>query len=288
MVLALLSAVILGASGYVANLLIYPAHQRVINLDHIGSLQRDDPIRLRGAQIGHISAIVSRDDRVLVTVNLAEPVEIHRNYQVSVAEKGILGERFLVLEPGDDSAPLLGERDTLTATFAPGIAEVMGQAWKLEPAIKTLAGQVDALRFGSNGKPSLVSQMQAAFTALDSFSLRLQSASQILSTELGGQLVRIDSMITTTDRTLGSVSAATPELVQNLQKTLQQLTGTVASLEQAIDQINTVARQLNDPKNLLWSDQLFRLQEELQAIKRIINELNESALRLKLRISFTR
>ncbi len=95
--------------------------------DLIGSLQDDDPVAIQGVDVGQIEDFLSDTAGVLVRLRFWKHQRIYRDAHASNVGNGLMGMRYILLDPGVDSTHPLDRNATIQGTFNPGIAEVMSQ-----------------------------------------------------------------------------------------------------------------------------------------------------------------
>lgn len=285
-ILLILGLVILITAGYIIDIVLFPDTKRIFVLDQIGSLQIDDPLKIQGITAGKISSISRDNKNVYLTVDIKDHLDIYANYTVKTAEKGVLGERYLILEPGDSSAPLLEAGDTLYSVFTPGISEIMGHAWKLENVMKIIVSKANEILNGTEENPSFVDQFNTIFILSDSLIREMYTATRILNRELRGQIDTLDVTVAQTEGMIRTLAAAGPELVANFEEQVEAITEFVEKLKKMVNMLSEIESRMEDKENILWSDKLKLLKNKLDEMGSLIEELNKKASRLRLRISF--
>src|ERR1035437_4816473 len=93
--------------------------------DLIGSLQEDDPVAIQGVGVGQVEDIESVNDGVRVRLRFWKHQKLYRDAHATNVGNGLMGMRFVLLEPGQDSTPYLDRHADIPGQFRPGIAEVM-------------------------------------------------------------------------------------------------------------------------------------------------------------------
>lgn len=105
--------------------------------DEVGSLSKGDPIMVSGLRKGKVRQLKLTDDGVLVEFTISSDVVLKEDVQATVKNIGLMGERFLSINPGksdvpfDLNFPIIGSYDT-------GIPEVMGMMGEMITELKNL------------------------------------------------------------------------------------------------------------------------------------------------------
>ncbi|MBN1982340.1 MAG: MCE family protein [Chitinivibrionales bacterium] len=114
-----------------------PMHTYVIIFKKIGGLKGDDPIQIHGATVGFIKAVEPGPYDVRVIATTYKKLTLFKDYSIYTADKGIMGESVIVLDPGTAEAlPLT--TDTLQGECMLSVAEMIGYAWKLQRFLQNL------------------------------------------------------------------------------------------------------------------------------------------------------
>ena len=97
-----------------------------VKFERVGGLRRHDSVIVRGMPVGQVKALSLKEDGVLVTLSLVQPVTVREGYQVRAESTSLLGGMQLVLETGEGSpvscslasaAPTHLRLDTLSPAF---------------------------------------------------------------------------------------------------------------------------------------------------------------------------
>ena len=73
------------------------------DFDEIGGLKPRAPVVISGVKVGEISAIALADDyRARVSLNLDPSLKLPADTSASIVTSGVLGDRYLSLQPGGD------------------------------------------------------------------------------------------------------------------------------------------------------------------------------------------
>lgn len=121
---------------------------------NIGSLATGDPVRVLGVKKGEAVEIDLSGNEVLVTFTLTEDVNLRKDAVITVKNLGLMGERFIDIDPGssdsslDRSIPVQGYYDT-------GISEVMGMMGRIIVEMRQLISIFEEAMGAEEGGKSL-------------------------------------------------------------------------------------------------------------------------------------
>ena len=125
--------VILAILGYfvlkIEDISIGGPEQREIQVlfDNVAGLDERAAVRVAGVRKGSVRKIQLRPDgKALVTLQIDEDVPLFENATARIANLGLLGEKFVELDPGSPSGPELADGSTIPVTAY--VAELEGAA----------------------------------------------------------------------------------------------------------------------------------------------------------------
>ncbi len=101
------------------------AQSRQVIFEHIGTLKVQDPVYVRGMNVGRVQALELREEGVLVTLQMNTAVTLREDYQVTVGQTSMLGGSCLEIVEGKQGA-LLPEDTVLTGIPPKDIMKELG------------------------------------------------------------------------------------------------------------------------------------------------------------------
>ncbi len=207
---------------------------------NIGSLEIGDPISVLGVKKGEVREVEISGNNVLVSFNLTKDVKLKSDARFTVMNIGLMGERFINIEPGvssellDLSFPTHGFYDT-------GIPEVMGMMGAAIHEVRHLIAVLE----GTVGTPAATTSIKNIIDNLE-----------VVSTEMRKMtLANKDKMSQAIDDL--SVSSAT--LRKFADSNDQKMQGIMDNLSEASDDFRVIAGRLDT-----LSDSVNRLVADLE------------------------
>lgn len=137
---------------------------------NIGSLEIGDPVSVLGVKKGEVQTIAISGNDVLVSFNLTRDIKLKTDAKFTVMNIGLMGERFINIEPGvsseslDLSYPKHGFYDT-------GIPEVMGMMGAAIDEIRHLIAVLE----GTVGTPAATTSIKNIINNLEIVSTEMRS-----------------------------------------------------------------------------------------------------------------
>ncbi len=84
--------------------------------DTVSGLEKDTPVEMAGIIVGSVSKIDLEKNRAKITIDIRKDITLRQNASLSIKDRGILGDKILILEPGDPSLPILPPGSTISNT----------------------------------------------------------------------------------------------------------------------------------------------------------------------------
>jgi phospholipid/cholesterol/gamma-HCH transport system substrate-binding protein len=129
-----------------------------VSLPNIGHLQQHDAVDIAGVRAGQVLTTTTRNDRALVELQLQGVGSIPANSRVIVRADGLLGSRYVELDPGN-SRKLLPNGATIVAgpdSYYNGVPEALNL---FDPKTRTALGEmINGLGAGLLGRGSQINQ----------------------------------------------------------------------------------------------------------------------------------
>lgn len=279
----------------------------------VGGLSEGDPVQVAGVQKGRVSAIRLQSDGVRVTISLDRDVHLPADSRFSIQNMGLMGEKFVAVEPGpglcvlsekdaagaassdlpgtppasgSEGAGVLQPGQTLSGSYRGGMSEIMGEVEELLRVVQGLANTFNE----TIGNPQARASIQESLENVRRFSQVLAD----LVDEQGGEL-------SIALRDLRTASEGFRELVQDnrtqVDSTLDQFHRASMDLEQLTAQLTEVSstfKRLADKVErgegalgeFVSDETLYRdMKQTVKNLDNLINEIKENPQKyLKLEI----
>jgi ABC-type transporter Mla subunit MlaD len=258
------------------------AETRIVHFPQIGNLRIDDPVMLKGIQVGTIKKTDGTERGIYVTFITTQPLNLRADYQIENKDKGIMGDRLIMIEPGTNTAAAVPAGDTLHGIFREGISEVVGLAWQLSDLIDTFCVVSDRMLKGTSQKKSLVRQIDDMVNITDSTLARLTRMTDNLERTTSQQVDSIEHMTASLIAAESGITKTAPQKIAEVEKLLRLLNNGMAKLDTMSADINATVNTVNAPDGILWNDQGTTLSEKITSLRKAVNHLYDRMLKLKL------
>ncbi len=204
--------------------------------DDVAGLDDESAVRIAGVRKGHVTAIkVQPDGRAVVTMTVDDDVPLHSNAVAKVANLGLLGEKYIELDPGSPQAPILADGDiTLPGVQPASFDDVTDQVAAIANDVKAITTSMRAVMAGPTGQQRLEEIVE---------NVRLVTADMRLL---------VASNRANVDATMGNARAITeqlrveiPRLADSIDRMAQQMSGTVGDNRADVRQVVSNMRGLS-------------------------------------------
>lgn len=249
--LLLLVALVLGLSGFSLKAgkgyTVYAGFHQVIGVE------KQAQVCLAGVPIGEVRDITNDGGGVTVEMRIHPDVRIPEGSHVTIGTPGVMGEKFVNIQPAEDrghyigdGAYLIGDDEQGMDTMFAGLNQVVAQAQELLDSLNSIAGD-------KNFRQSI---------------LQMTANMRDMTGHLSGLMAQLESMAA---ENRGNVQAMTANLVT----VTASMNRTMASLEPMIANMNSV---LGDPATAAnVRETLENLKDTSERVQHVAATLDEVA-----------
>ncbi|MFN0117665.1 MAG: MlaD family protein [Elusimicrobiota bacterium] len=135
-ILAALSVIIASALFLGKIHLFKKSHQYYVVFKNVEALPPKAAVKVAGVEIGKVDSVDLVDGQARVTIGINPKVNLHENATAQIGSTGIIGSKFIDLNPGTQSLPVLPERSTILGIEAVSLNEMIakvGQFFEADP-----------------------------------------------------------------------------------------------------------------------------------------------------------
>jgi phospholipid/cholesterol/gamma-HCH transport system substrate-binding protein len=259
--------------------------------DSVAGLDEKSAVRVAGVRKGRVQKIeVTPDGRASVTMRVAKDVQLRRGATARVASLGLLGEKYVELDPGPPSAPPIppGEPVRLTGSQPASIEDVTSQVSEIALDVKAITESLRAAMGGPEGERRVVDIfenvrsvtervrfiIEANESNVNATFANFRAITDDLRVEIPKIAASVDSLADSLSGTVGENRADVREVVTNLR-------GLSADLRVTADHLNAITGQVRGGEGtvgkLLFSDEAHeRLTSALSAVEGGVGELRDT------------
>ena len=220
-----------------------------VKLESAAGLDREASVRIAGVEVGRVREITLEDSRARLTLRMNPGVEVGRDFSAVLKTKGLLGEKYLELIPGEAGAmPIAaGGEITHVRTYA-DMDKLITQLSEVAADIKKVSESMSEALGTDEGKQSLkniVRNVEEVTAGVNTIIARNDE-------KLNRIMTNLDEFTTNLKGETPKITASLREVADNLNKVITEnredfragivnLRLASAKLEETLDTINTVA-----------------------------------------------
>jgi len=225
-----------------------PAQELEAEFDSVAGLDDKASVRVAGVRVGRVDGIRLEDGKAVLRLVLETPVELRKGAGASIANLGMLGDKYVQLEPGPPGAPPLPDGSVLPGTapisFDEALAKVSNLGDSLESALGGLTGEggeetpvsrlLDNLDATTREIRALVADNRAQIaSSIDNF----ESLSRSLAESLPPLTAQMERLLT-------QVEAVVAENRENLRDGMENAREVTAELETSVENLSMITDKI--------------------------------------------
>src|SRR6266545_940028 len=217
-------------------------HKKVTAVfDSVAGLDNKSAVRVAGVRVGKVTKIDLRDDgKAEVEMEIDKDVQLHANAKAHVANLGLLGEKYVELDPGSPNQPVIGEqkqRVVLPGTQPATIDQVTDQISAIATDVKAITASLRA----TVGSPNGQAQLQDIVANVDTITKQVRDL-------IAANRMNVDATMANAQAITAQLKTQIPRLADSIERVANSMSGTVnenrADVHQTIDNLKTLSADL--------------------------------------------
>lgn len=232
--------------------------------DQVAGLNVQSKVRVAGVPVGMVTTIELEGRKARVVLSLPKDFVVYRDAVASLSAIGILGEKYIELDPGHSSAGLLGQGEMIASHTGTSMDSLMESLGGISQDVKGITYALNKSIGGEEGREKLdeivdnIRSLTAEFRAMaqenhGSVNATMANVQQ-LSTELRERLPRLAKQFEDLGKNLNEVVGDNkPEfkgILENVKKLTADLQTTATNVNDITGKINrgegTIGKLIND------------------------------------------
>lgn len=265
--------------------------QRVVAVfDSVAGLNEKAPVRVAGVRVGAVESIGLEGRRARVTLVLDESVPLTQGATASIANAGLLGDKYVELVLGPPDAPTLPEDAVLAGDTPVSFDQALQRFDKLGQSLQQVAGDVTAQGDLGQSIRRLLDNLEA--TSADIRSLVAANRQQIDSTvgnferfseTLAQELPKLTAQM---QEMLAQVDSVIAENRGDLNGSLENIREVTEQMQASVDNLNEISGQIRSGEGtigkLVYDDEAHdSLVSTLNSVERGVGTLNDTIGRVQ-------
>jgi phospholipid/cholesterol/gamma-HCH transport system substrate-binding protein len=256
--------------------------------DSVAGLDKKSAVRVAGVRVGKVTDIRLRPDgKAEVTMDLDRDVQLHQNASAHVANLGLLGEKYVELEPGSPNLPVVPEEQhlVLRGSQPASMDDVTNQVSAIATDVKAITESLRATMGGPQGQQRLsdivenVHEITAQVRALIAANRMNVDATLANTREITAQLkTDIPRLADSIERTANQLNGTIGENRQDAHQVVENLKDLSKDLRTTADNLNSITGQMKSGEGtvgkLIYSNEAHdKLTAALESVESGVNEL---------------
>jgi phospholipid/cholesterol/gamma-HCH transport system substrate-binding protein len=256
--------------------------------DSVAGLDKKSAVRVAGVRVGKVSDIRLRPDgKAEVTMELDRDVQLHQNAAAHVANLGLLGEKYIELEPGSPNLPVMPENQqtVLRGSQPASMDDVTNQVAAIATDVKAITASLRAATAGPEGQQRLVDivenvrQITAQVRELIAMNRTNVDATLANARDITAQLkTDIPRLADSIERVANQINGTVGENRQDAHQVVENLRDLSKDLRTTSENLNSITGQVKSGEGtvgkLIYSNETHdKLTAALESVESGVNEL---------------
>jgi len=256
----------------------------------VAGLQRKATVRVAGVEVGKVKDITLRDGKAEVTMDLTEDVPLRENASAQVVNLGLLGEKYVEINPGAPPAPLRVSQGevTLPGSSPTSIDEVTNQVSEIATDVKAITASLRSAMGGPGGEQRFdeivenIRDVTASLrTLIDANSGTINVTAVNLRAMTDDLRVEIPKIAVSIDRVAASLAGTVSENREDIRLVVENLRTLSGDLRKTTDNLNAITGQVKSGEGtlgkLLYNTEAYdKLNRALTSVEGGVTELRTS------------
>ena len=268
--------------------------ERFTYFSQVAGLNLQSKILVAGVKVGDVSTIALENGKARVELSISKDVPIYEDAVVSLGSVGILGEKFVDLDPGHSAKGLFPEGQALPSKAGVSLDNLMETLSEVGKNVQGVTKALNESIGGEQGRQKLdeivdnIRVLTAEFRSMaqENHGAINQTMANVeaLSTDLRDKLPKLAQQFESVGKNLNAILEENrPELkgvVGDVRKLAQSFQGTADNLKVLTDRINkgegTIGKLLNDETTIK------KINEAVDNVNGLLGGFNKMDFRLDM------
>ncbi|WP_306589425.1 MlaD family protein [Geothrix sp. 21YS21S-4] len=268
--------------------------ERITYFDQVAGLNVQGAVRIAGVKVGDVRAITLENGKAKVMLGLGPEVQVYGDAVVSLGSIGILGEKYVDLDPGHSAKGTLPEGAPLPSKAGVSLDSLMDTLADIGKNVKGVTQALNESIGGEQGRQKMdeiVDNIRVLTAEFRSMAQENHGAInntmanvEAISVDLRDRLPKLAQQFESVGRNLNAMLEENrPELkgvMGDVRKLAQSFQGTADNLKVLTDRINkgegTIGKLLNDDTTVR------KINEAVDNVNGLLGGFNKMDLRLDM------
>ncbi|MBN1127352.1 MAG: MCE family protein [Chitinispirillaceae bacterium] len=286
-VIVFLIIFLLVPAAFLSNKIFKTVYQRTVVFEKVSSLsflRIEDPVKVRGTDAGIVRSISWKGHQTFVVIESDHEIAFYEGYRIFAEDKGLMGDRYVSINPGDAKARPIGKKELLKGIFLMGPTEAVSHISRLEELVDTVAAIIKRLTLGTPSKKPLSATWGELLRAVDSTTYSLSVLLKKTDRELKRRADSISMVIEQTADLAARLHSTVPASVETIETALARVKKILVRADMLVCSSDTLASRFKGANALPLLKEMQQLEHQLEVLRTVLNELQKQGLDLPIRI----
>ncbi|TCK05318.1 MlaD family protein [Phorcysia thermohydrogeniphila] len=251
-----------------------------LTFKNVAGLEKDAPVRIAGVTVGKVSSVNMKDGKAIVEIVFFKPVKLYANAKARIETMGLMGEKYIELDPGSPEAPELPPGSKLENTQASvSMDEVM-------TSLNELIAKFNGALLTPDGKNRLAILMERITQLSESVDRAVNNINSLIEEnrksigEIVKNLLALSSVLKEElPQVMDNVNTLTSQLSEIALENREDIRKTVINLKLLAERVPKIVERIDGlvigVERLLNEQNLQNIDEAVENMKEISAELRE-------------
>lgn len=286
-ILSILMIIILLPAGFVFKHSLNHAEIRTIEFGKIKSisfLNEQDPVRVRGVQVGFVKRITFSKENTFVEISISKPLILYSGYSITAYLKGFMGDRYVSIYQGNSNSNQIDKDTILKGNFLNGPTEIIANVGKLKTVLHLFNDIAIAFKDGTAEKTSYVKQFTNFAQKTDTLTNTFYTISKNIDIAINRNKDTIQHLVTQTKQLTDSLSDNIPVLISDLHKTISSTENLIKQIDTYLTKADAIFSKLENSEMVLWKNDIKDIQKNLKSLDELLIDLRVNGLQINARL----
>jgi phospholipid/cholesterol/gamma-HCH transport system substrate-binding protein len=203
--------------------------------DQATGLKKNAPVEMAGIQIGQVSDILLDNGKARVVMRVSQKVPLAADATAYIRTRGVLGDKYVAVEPGSPGAPKIKDGERLANAKVPtDLDQVMARIGEVADNIKDITAALKV----SIGSPESTQNIRESLANLRQLTAALNKAVTGNEDRLNRIMANVDRFTGDLSQLSGENKKALTETISNFRLASAQMQTTVAALDSVVQKVD--------------------------------------------------
>ena len=238
--------------------------------DNATGLKKGAPVEVAGIHVGKVAAIQLYQGKARVNLLIRHDVKLPSDSRAIIRTRGVLGDKYVGIEPGTPQAPALKNGQKLVRAQVPtDLDEIMARLGSIAQDVKALTSSLRV----SVGSPESQQNIKESLANIREITAALKEV-------VANNRNRLDQVISNLENFTGDLAQISRENKQALKETIQNFRTVSTQLDHTIGALTSVAEKIDQGEGTLGAlvnerQTLDDLNATLASLKEITHKIEK-------------